>query len=257
MNPPLPLHETLLSLLGSAALAILIVRLLAARLVRRYKYLFCYLIVNLAQTAEPFYVPFRTNLYGWVFLATEWVSMFLYALMVFELYSILLHDLRGIARLAYRYSVLALTTAVALSFLIRALLRRPGNLMEQFYYFEFPVVLSLLFFMLLITAFLVYYPVPLHRNALVYAIGYAVRFLAKAVGFFLIVFSSSAWVRGSSTAFMAVATACYVFWAICLNAAGERRIVVVGHSWTSAAAREQVLRGLQAFNESLLRSGPK
>jgi len=119
------------------------------------------------------------------------------------------------------------------------------------------VVLSLAVFILFITGFLTYYPAPLHRNAVVYSIGYAVYFLSKTALLFLNNAQNSAWMRACSAAAMALSTFTLLFWAVFLNRAGERRTTVVGHRWGTAATQQEVLKRLNDLNDALARSRGK
>jgi hypothetical protein len=254
----LPLHEYVLALLGTTALAVLIVRLLTSGLAGIYKYFFAYLVVDFLQTVEPFVIPFQhVELYFYVFVTLECVMACLYALIVLELYSVLLRDLKGIERIAQRYTIGAIALSIVIGLWLRSTLPAPGTFLRELWYFEAPVVVSLLIFILLIAAFLLYYPIPLHRNALIYAIGYTIYFLAKAAVLFLHNTGSSAITRICSTTAMFVSTACIVFWVVFLNREGEKRTIAVGHSWSPLDTQEQVLRRLHELNDSLLRTRGK
>jgi|ERR1051326_1027868 hypothetical protein len=253
MHPSLPLREYILALVGSAALGVLMLRLLAAGLARRYPYFFCYLSVDLLQTAGPFFVS-SPNAYFYFFVATESLLVCFYALIVFELYSVVLRDLKGIATIARWFTVAALGISIVVPLLLRTALPRPRYPIERFFFFEIPIVSSLLLFMVLLTLFLVYYPIPLHRNALVYAAGYAVYFLSKATLLFLNNAGSSTWIRACSTAASIVATCSIVFWTVFLNREGERRTIIAGHRWSTAGVQVRVLKRLHELNESLLRA---
>ncbi len=254
----LPLHEYVLALLGTTVLALLIVRLFASGLARVYKYFTAYLVVDFLQTVEPFVIPFKYNkLYGYTFIALECLMVCLYAFIVLELYSVLLRDLKGIAKIAQRYTIGAVALSIVVALLLRSVLPPPTTLLEKLWYFESPVVVSLLAFILLIAGFLLYYPVPLHRNALIYSIGYAIYFVSKAALLFLHNIGDGELTRACSTAAMSISTACVVFWAVFLNRAGEKRTVAVGHSWSNVETQEQVLRRLHELNNSLLRTRGK
>jgi hypothetical protein len=254
----LPLHEYVLALLGTVALALLIVRLLSSGLARVYKYFFAYLVVDFLQTVEPFVIPFKhINIYAYIFMALECVMACLYALIVLELYSVLLRDLKGIKKIAQRYTIGAVVFSIVVALLFRSILPPPTTLLRQLWYFETPVVVTLLLVILLIAAFLLYYPVPLYRNALIYSAGYVVYFLAKAALLFLHNMRTNDISRICSTAAMSISTACIVFWAIFLNRAGELRTMSVASSWSTVATQEQVLRRLNQLNDSLLRTRGK
>src|SRR5258708_37932510 len=173
-----PLHEYILTVSESIALALLILRLLSSGLAFVYKFFFCYVIVDVLDTVYPFFIPYG-NLYFWVYVAFQSVKLCFYVLIVFELYSVLLRDLKGIARLAQRYSLVALGISALLSVFVLTALPLPRSPLRKIFYVEIPIISSIVLFMLLIMAFLAYYPVPLHRNAFVYAIGYGVYFISK------------------------------------------------------------------------------
>jgi hypothetical protein len=121
--------------------------------------------------------------------------------------------------------------------------------------FERPVLSSLIVFVLLICGFLVYYPVPLGRNVIVYLAGYSVYFtmmatmaLLQNLGYF--------WNRQASSVDMGITLACQLFWLLALSRQGEKKRVVVGHQW-KPGDEQRLLAQLEAINSSLLRSGRK
>jgi hypothetical protein len=252
----LPLHEYILLVLEIIALASLIARLLVSGLARPYKYFFCYLIVDLLETIAPFFIGIG-DLYLWVYIASQCIKLCLYVLIVFELYSVLLQDLKGIARLAKRYSVVALVISVMISVFVVTGLPLPHRLLRKLFYVEIPIISILVLFIVLITVFLAYYPVPLRRNALVYTSGYVVYFISKTALLFLINLHQTASVRVFSTILLYVTLGCIVFWAIFLSRAGERGEVSVGSGWSQPERQQQVLDHLRELNDILLGSRPK
>jgi hypothetical protein len=249
----LPLHERILLLLEVIALASLITRLLVSGLARVYKYFFCYLIVDLLETVAPLFIGIG-NLYFWVFFVFQCIKLCFYVLIVFELYSVLLRDLKGIAQRAKRYSVVALVISVMLSVFVVTALPLPHSLLRKLFYVEIPIMSILVLFIVLITVFLAYYPVPLHRNALVYATGYVVYFISKAALLFMINLYPAASVRTFSTILLYVGPGCVVFWTILLSRESEQRTLSVGSGWSPPERRQQVLLRLRELNDSLLRA---
>jgi len=110
-------------------------------------------------------------------------------------------------------------------------------------------------FILLVTAFLVYYPIPLNRNVVAYSIGYAVYFLCKATGLFIRTLGHYVF-REINTVLIAVSAACLVYWAITLSRQGEERLVVVGHQW-NRADEQRLLSKIRAINDNLVGAGKK
>jgi hypothetical protein len=129
------------------------------------------------------------------------------------------------------------------------------TLMGYLFSYERTVMSSLVVFLLLASAFLVYYPVPLGRNVVVYLIGYALYFSTKATLAFInnLGYTEN---RALSTLDMGVALVCLICWLFALSRRGEEKRLVVGHQWNPAD--EQKLRAqLDAINASLLRAGGK
>jgi hypothetical protein len=253
----LPLHEYILTLAQAIMLACLVTRLLASGLARLYKYFFWYLLVLLIEALVPFTVPFRRDVYGWMFFAFQCIKLCFYVLIVFELYSVLLRDLKGIARLARRYSLVALGISVLLSVLVVTALPLPTGLLRKIFYVEIPILSSLVLFIVLIAVFLAYYPVPLHRNAVVYAIGYVFYFFFNTVLRFVTNLLPRESLRVFSPILLYTGLVCVIFWAIFLSRAGERRTVSVGSRWSRPERQQQVLLRLRELNDNLLRARPK
>jgi len=252
----LPLHEYIVALVEAVALTLLICRLAYSGLIARYKWFFTYVVLDLCETLTPFLIR-SSQWYGNVFFAIQCLKLLTYVLIVFELYSILLRDLRGLAIVAKRYSSVALLVAVLLSALVVSALPHQSNPLRQLFYIEIPIISSLVLFILLIAGFIAYYPVPLHKNALVYAIGYVVFFICKVTGLFILNLHLDTSLRVFSTAFMVSSLACIIFWTIFLSGAGESGQVAVGSRWSGPAKQEQVLLRLREINTTLLRARPK
>jgi hypothetical protein len=251
-------YEASLAILETAASAGLLIRLLSSGLYRSYRFFCVYLILICVQGIFPFFVSSRTNAYGWWFCATEGFIVCLYALIVLELYSLVLRDLPGIASVARRYIRIAIVIAIVLSALLLGLERPPGqgdsrqSWIAGFFIFERPVVSSLVCFVLLLTAFLAYYPIRLNRNVIYYTIGYAFYFTSKGVALFLRN-TGHEWNEILSPAMLGISTACLLFWTFALKSTQEQHTQVVRHRW-SRDEEQRLLKQLDAVNASLLRA---
>lgn len=245
-------YENLLFYVQQAALIGLLIRFVASGLQRTYPFFFIYLIVLAAQDLVPLVTVRGTNLYGYSFLVTEGVIVVLYALIVLELYSLVLRDLPGIASISRRYTKVALAVAILISLALLQSEQVPRSYMAQFFTFESTIVSSLVLFVFLITGFLVYYPVPLSRNVIFYSVGYAFYFTSKALTLFLRN-TGHDWDASFSFALMAVSTACLIFWIFSLSRSGEKKTVVIGHKW-NRKDEQRVMEQLDAINRALLRS---
>jgi len=250
-----PFEQQFLLVLQTAAVVALLARFLWTGLYRIYVYFFVYLLLFVAQTVVLGLVPYHTNAYRDAFLATEGLITCCYALIVLELYSIVLQNLGGIASVSRRYIRIALGLAIALSAVLLAFEKTPGSRVARFLIFERVTVSSLVAFVILISFFLLYYPIHLSRNVIIYSIGYAFYFLTKAAALFIGNVDNH-WMRQFDTLRIVVATLCLLFWTFMLNRQGERGTMTLGHHWRPED-EERVLSRLHAINSSLLRSGRK
>jgi hypothetical protein len=251
----LPTVQLILLIAQTAILLGLAARVWWTKLHRTYPIFFDYLILALLQTFILASVPFASRFYRYAWVATEALIVCFYAMIVLELYSIVLRDLTGLASLSRRYIKIGVAVAILASMLLLGFEKTPAGIVEGSLIFERAIFSSLVIFVLLITAFLVYYPVPLHRNVIVYSIGYTIYFLLKATARFIENFSHR-WYVEFSTVFVGVSTACLLFWMIALSKEGERKTIVLGHQWDSGD-EERLLAQLKSINASLVRSARK
>jgi hypothetical protein len=251
----LPSYQKLILALQVLLLLLLVVRLSRDRLHRVYPFFFWFLIAEAIQSLCPFLITYGTWLYRDVFLVSQTIIISFFTLVVLELLSIVLRDLKGIASIARAYTSMAIGVAVLFSALLLGLERSPTNLTSAFFIFERSIVSSLVFFVLLITIFLVYYPIPLTRNIVVYFCGYAFYFLCRAAGLFAQTTGAAnlAILNGILLTGWAISV---LFWLIFLNGEGEHRCLVLGHRWRPQD-EGRLLQQLQAINATLLRSARK
>ena len=251
----LPIEQQIFLIFEDLALVILCMRLWTAGLHRVYTYFFCYLLLELAQNQVPLIVPLQSRAYRNAFVATEMLVVFCYSLVVLELYSVTLRGLTGIASLSRRYIKIVLGIAILTSLLPLAFEKPPDTLTGYLFIIERPLVSSLVVLVLLLAAFLAYYPVPLNRNAVSYLVGYSVWFLTNAVTLLLNNMGYH-WNELWGSVWMTVYVMCLVFWLVALNRQGEAKTLVVGHQWNKAD-EARLLSQLDAINSRLIRSARK
>jgi hypothetical protein len=251
----LPIEQQILLFVEIIALAILCIRMWMAGLHKVYVYFFGYLLLELLQALIPVLVPVESRLYLDLYLTSQALITAFYALVVLELYSKVLGDLPGIAGTARRYIKFTVALAIVIAVLPLRLERAKTTALGYVTSFEQTVMFSLVIFVLLVSAFLVYYPVPLGRNVIVYSMGYAVFFLTRAT-FSLMLNLEHWWARQLSSIVMGVSVASLIFWIIALSRKGEIKRVVVGHQW-NPGDEQRLLAQLDAINASLLRARGK
>jgi hypothetical protein len=251
----LPLDQLALVVAQAALLIVLILRLWAAGLHRVYPFFFSYLLADLLQTLILSAVPFKGGAYPSIWVVSEGIIAGYYALIVVELYRVVLRELPGIATISRRYITGTVAVASLGSLLLLYLEETPRNYVSTFFVIERAIVFSLVIFILLVSAFLAYYPIPLSRNVVIYSIGYAVYFLTKATALFVRTLGHYVMPQ-ISTVLMTVSSVCLLFWAFTLNRRGELNTMVVGHKW-NREDETRLLSKLKAINASLVEAGKK
>jgi hypothetical protein len=251
----LPLDQLVLVLVQAALLVALITRLWSADLYRIYPYFFSYLLAELLRIALMSAIPFRGRLYPKFWAAGEITVACFYALIVVELYRVVLRDLPGIATTSRRYITGTLVVATLGSLLLLRLEEAPKNFVSATLVIDRAIVFSLVIFILLVSGFLVYYPVRLSRNVVFYSIGYAVYFLTKATALFVRTLGHYV-LPQIGTALLIVSSVCLLFWILTLNRQGELLTVVIGHKWKSDD-EVRLLAKLKDINAHLLAAGKK
>ena len=162
---------------------------------------------------------------------------------------------RRIASISRRYITVTIAVATAGSLLLLRLEETPRNYVSTFLVIERAIIFSMVIFILLVSAFLAYYPIPLNRNVVVYSIGYSVYFLTKATALFVRTLGHYVMPQ-ISTVLLVVSSACLLFWAIALNRQGELHTVVIGHKW-KREDEARLLSQLKAINSTLLSAGKR
>jgi hypothetical protein len=251
----LPLDQLVLVLAQAALLIVLIARLWSADLHRIYPFFFSYLLAELLRTVLMSFIPFRSRLYPNFWVAGEVIVVCFYHLIVVELYRGVLRDLPGIATTARRFITGTVVVATLGSLLLLLLEEKPKNLVAATFVIDRAVVFSLVIFILLVSIFLLYYPVRLGRNVVFYSIGYAVYFLTKATALFIRTLGHYV-APQIGTVLLIVSSACLLFWILTLNRQGEILTVVIGHKWKSGD-EERLLSKLKDINAHLLAAGKK
>ncbi len=251
--------QSLLRLVSTACFAALAVKLWRQGLSRTYAVFFWYVSFRLLRTL--ILLPFPTNrtIYGYLFIPSEVVLWVFYVLVVLELYRLVLRDFKGIATLSRWVLLGALSLSVVLSLVSLA----PDLSTQQIYPILQAVFVtgraicsSLAIFLLLITAFLVLYPVPLSRNVIVHTVIYAVYFLSLTMTYFVRNVVGPEIVLPLNIVLQAVTVLTLLAWIVLLSPAGEQVVISVRPRWAPEEER-RLVRNLDSINAALLRAARK
>jgi hypothetical protein len=259
-----------LSWLEIVAYVVLFVRLRRQGLHRVYRVFALYLLFRAARSVALAVLPwacygiwgrpygqFENNVYGWVWVLTEPLVWVLQVLVVLELYSLVRQNFKGIASMGRWVLLAGLTVAILLSSVtLPSELSHSAQhytLLRSYFVVSRGLDASLVIFLLFISAFLAWFPVPLNRNVVLYSMVYALYFitdtLAKLASNLV---GASAW-SAVNIAGNCVDLLCLGVWIAFLNRLGEVHKVVVLHAWTPLQ-EEHLMGQLSAINSSLTRS---
>ncbi|HOL73029.1 MAG TPA: hypothetical protein PLA43_16490 [Bryobacteraceae bacterium] len=205
-------------------------------------------------------LPFATNAYAWVWVVTQVILWFFYILVVLELYSLVLQNYKGIATLG-RWALLGglVVSLIFSSVTLWTDLSNPGEQFPTLLYLlaiDRGILSSLVVFLLLITGFLVWCPVPLSRNVVVHCIAYAAYFLPLAVAVLLRNVMGSQVTQVVNIALSCITTVCLAVWIVFLNREGETRLFRILRR-PAPQDEEMLVEHLAAINSTLLRAARK
>jgi len=205
---------------ASLTFPVLLVRLMLVRLVRSYPALTGWLAVNIIDAGISWTVAMNVGAYRWFYFAEEGFNVVFLAGMVFQVYSRVLEGLPGIASVSRRAMQVILPLSTIASLLLLSLEVTPRGPVTLIYLVSRTVVAALALFVLAITAFMVWFPIRVHRNAVVYLAGLALFFIPKAASMFLTnSLHAPYWFGGAVS--MIACTLCLLLWTVGFRRAGE------------------------------------
>jgi hypothetical protein len=179
-----------------------------------------------------------------------------HALMMLEVYQVVFRSQPGISVFSRRVISAAVLLAALLAMGTLFLKPPPDSpyaLLESYLAIERAVNFSLFCFVLLLIAFLAWFPVPLARNALVHSAVFSLFFGVKAVALLARTMLGPDITSAASTAVLCVSLVSLGLWASLLTSAGEQ--VRVRSSYRrDAVDEERLLNQLEMINRTLLRS---
>lgn len=234
---------------------ILAVSLAAHGLHTVYRCFFVYLIVDAVGTSAGLILRANRKLYAEIYFASQGAKLLLAVFVVLEICRIALAGQPALARYgknAVRY-VLGVAAAIAAA---GFWLDRQGDpsrpaVLRHFASLERTMDSWMLLFLLTIGIFMLWFPVPLKRNAFWYIGGFILYFFARSVGL--------VWTNASPRlmarldyAMIGTQILCLLVWIAVLRPAGEEITTVMGHRWNAGAAG-RLQNQLNAINAALLR----
>jgi len=164
---------------------ILLWRLWWEKLSGVYLFLSIFLAAEMLQSIVVLPLGRNSNPYLWSYLISTPLIWAVAYLVVLELYRLTLEEYPGIASVGRKAVTWCMSLAIAISVIYAVaglkITSGPLPVLRIYFVLERSIVLGLLLFLVLIQLFLFHYKLPLSRNRMVYATGYALYF-AVAIG---------------------------------------------------------------------------
>lgn len=220
-------------------------------------------LVSLALYA--FYRELRLD-YRLFWMPLQAVAWVLSLWMVYALLSEILKGLPGILR----FSRVLLNVIFALAILLALLTVFPeytaaggakfANLIDRVLIAVFvlnrAVAMAALLVLASILAFILWFPVQMHRNLAVFSVGLVIYFTAKVSLLLARSYLSPEISRLLSTTLAFVVVACFGYWILFITQRGQAVKVRWGHSWRLDEQR-RLLNQLESMNTALLRAAAR
>jgi hypothetical protein len=253
INVSLPWTAQFIFLLALAA------RLFASSLYRTYRWFCAYVVFEILRNIASVFIPNGTIAYGYMYLSTQPVFLFLQAAVVFEVIRLAVRNHPGIATLGRKLLLwaLVLSTGGSLVTLLGGVqTNSPYRLLEYVFTLERLINSSLFGVVLIFLLFLAYFPVPLTRNALIHAGLFGAYFISKTL-LLLVRNMMGPEITNTINTGITLLSACLLFaWAFLLRASGEQQPVRSSRR-RDAAEEERLIAQLDSINSTLLESAKK
>ncbi len=163
--------------------------------------------------------------------------------------------LAGFSRGVVGYVVLGSGVIAALTiFLDQGVRPAQPVILHHFFAVERIMYLMLTVFLLVVSAFLMWFPVKVRRNIAVYTIGFVVYFSSRSFVLLMLNRFPARHIGAMSVLMLSISLICLVSWIWSLRPEGEQILTVTGHRWNPAAF-ERLSRQLNSINGAVARLG--
>ena len=247
--------EQTLFYLNIIAELVLLWRLVHAKLQRTYRPLFCYWAVQALGSAALTTFPIASRRYAYGYWAAQTVNVLMAAYVVQDLYRIALLEHPAVASLGRRAVLLAMAiaAAVALSGIRLDFTMLPGQYpdMHRFLTFERSVNFLTLLFLLIVSALLLWFPIRVRRNIVVYLFGFVLLSASRSFGLLLYNLRPQNG-RLISTVLLGLTLLCLLIWIVGIEPEGELVTATPGYR-SNPDTMQRLSRQLDSINAALTR----
>ena len=235
---------------------LLLTRMIVSGIFRIYPWFCAYILAETLRILAASQVSIYSNAYTTQWKIASTAKAILLVFVVLEMYRVALAGRPALARYAQRVAKYVILAGALFSGLMLWLLGSGGSLQKSPVYHYFAFLRTMDCWMLVMVAAILWYvlwfPVRLSRNALLYIIGFGVFFLSETVHFVMLEQLPLYQGRYVSSAALTVNWLCLVCWAVALGGRGGHTTSVIGHFWNREKA-ERLNALLDSINDRLER----
>jgi hypothetical protein len=250
-----PWEKALLSVTTVLTIAVLL-KLWSSGLAKIYRLLFCFLVSDFLASVVALSVRYDTNWYGYLYVFLQTLKIGVAVPVLVEIYALALEKTPALAQ--FGRNAVSYVLAAAALFPFAGLLtdhsQSPHPYLRAYLLFEQTMDGTIAIFLIIISAFMAWFPVRMKRNVILYAGGFIVWSLSRSTMLHVI----NQWSGNKAVSlivnfiYMCIITGCLLVWLLGLRQEGENRTAVVGHLWNRAEAN-RLTEQLDTINGSLER----
>ena len=250
--------ERVLWYLNFLAELVLLGQLLRCKLAATYRALFLYWLVQALMILVMLPVPLMTDLYTRMYWGSQTINIVMAVFVVQDLYRIALSERPALASFGRSSVLIVMAVAAAAAspgiFLDSKIL--PGQLWDihRFATFERSMNFVILMFLLVISGFLLWFPIKVRRNIVVYISGFVLFSASRSLGLLLANLLPQQSTRLISTVLLGLTFLCLLIWMVGIRPEGERVTATPGYR-RDPEATLRLNRQLDAINAALSRLG--
>lgn len=248
--------ERALFYLNFIAQLVLLYRLLHFKLYRTYLSLFLYWLLQALPSIALMAIPIHSHRYVYIYWGAQTINVLLAVVVVQDVYRIALLEHPAVASFARRTVLVAIAIAaiVALSgiTLDSAILAGQSPAVHRFATFERSMNFVILLFLLLISVLLLWFPIRVRRNIVVYISGFVLFSATRSFGLLLANILPPRDTRFVSTVLLGLTLLCLVIWIVGIEPEGELVIAMPGRR-RNPETMQRLSHQLDSINAALTR----
>lgn len=247
--------ERALFYLNFMAQLVLLYRLLHSRLYRIYLSLFLYWLLQALPSVALMAIPIHSHPYVYVYWGAQTINVLMAVFVVQDVYRIALLEHPAVASFARRtvLAAMAMAAIVALSgiTLDSTILAGQSRAVHRFATFERSMNIVILLFLLLISVLLLWFPIRVRRNIVVYISGFVLFSASRSFGLLLYNLRPQD-ARLTSTILLGLTLLCLLIWIVGIEPEGELATATPGYR-RNPETMQRLSHQLDSINAALTR----